>query len=90
MFRPASLLPYPKATIRRCLEALLDYSEGRATSKHLDESMQTPEAAESIRKVLFYLDDFIDVAPSDLPTDPGDNRRVGFSFLGTIGGAAET
>ncbi|MHB1955034.1 MAG: hypothetical protein ACYCOU_14955, partial [Sulfobacillus sp.] len=43
LFRPASLLPYPKATIKRALQAQLDFSEGQRDSQFLDASTRTPE-----------------------------------------------
>ena len=77
MFKPSALLPYPRGVIRHALETLLNFVEGRATSPYLDDAIRTPDAAEAIRASLAQLDDFVDVPPAELPTDPQENLRVG-------------
>lgn len=44
MYRPSSLLPYPKEVIRRALTALLDFVEGRRNSNLLDEAIRHPSS----------------------------------------------
>ena len=78
MFRPASGLPYSKGDIETALIALLDFVEGRRESRLLDVAIRTPEEAEIIRTCLVLLDDFLDVPPEQLPTEPKANARVGF------------
>jgi hypothetical protein len=80
MYRPASLLPYPKEVIRRALEALLDFVEGRRDSRFLDVSIRTPEVADTVRTTLHLLDDFVDVPAEKLPTEPHENTRVGLDL----------
>ncbi|MGH8193773.1 MAG: hypothetical protein ACREQ8_05130, partial [Woeseiaceae bacterium] len=36
IYRPSSILPYPRTVIRRALQALLDFVEGRRNSRFLD------------------------------------------------------
>lgn len=76
-YRPASLLPYPKDDIRRALNALLDFVEGRRPSTLLDVSIRTPELAETLRIALITLDDFLDLPTESLPTKPQENALVG-------------
>ena len=78
LFRPASLLPYPKATIKRALEALLEFTEGRRDSQFLDASTRTPEAVELLQWGIATLDDYLEVPPESLPTDRLPNAEVGF------------
>jgi len=80
MYRPAALLPYPKAVIRRALNALLDFVEGRCDSLLIDGKMRTSELAATIRATLEQLDDFLDVPAGRLPTDPVQNARVGYQL----------
>lgn len=80
MYRPASLLPYPKPVIRRALEALLDFIEGRRQSRFLDASIRSPAVAETVRTTLQLLDDFLDVSAEKLPTEPLENARVGLQL----------
>lgn len=80
LFKPASLLPYPRAAIAGALHALLDFAEGRIDSPYLDPSLRSAERAGTIRACLMQLDDFLDVAPSRLPNDPQENVRVGSTF----------
>ena len=77
MYRPVSILPYPKATVKRALEALLAYVEGRSDSTFLDESIRTPVVADTIRTCLLLLDHFVDLPAAELPTDPLQNAAVG-------------
>lgn len=77
MYRPASLLPYPKEAIRSALEALLDFIEGRRNSAFVEAGMRTPQAADTVRFTLHLLDDFLDVPAAQLPTQPHDNLRAG-------------
>ena len=78
MFQPASSLPYPKTDIRNAMTALLDFVEGRRESSLLDVGLRQPEVAETLKVALIRLDDFIDIPPADLPTDPMENIQVGF------------
>lgn len=80
IYRPASLLPYPKEAIRSALEALLDFIEGRRNSAFLETGMRTPRAAETVRTTLLVLDDFLDVPAAELPSEPYENMRVGLQF----------
>jgi hypothetical protein len=80
MYRPASLLPYPKPVIRAALEALFDFIEGRRQSRFLDASIRSPEVADSVSSLLVSLDDFLDVPAVQLPTDPHENLRVGLQL----------
>lgn len=82
MYRPASLLPYPKATIRRALQALLDFVECRRESKFLDSALRTSEIAATLRTALVSLDDFLDVPAANLPTDARQNLLVGSRLSG--------
>ena len=77
LYRPASLLPYPKDDIRRALNALLDFVEGRRPSTALDVSICKPEVAETLRIALGLLDEFLDVPAETLPTNPRENALVG-------------
>lgn len=77
MYRPSSLLPYPKEVIRRALEALLDFTEGRRQSHLLDASSRNSQVADTIRDCLDTLDDFLDVPAEQLPTNVSENARIG-------------
>ena len=77
MYRPASLLPYPKEAIRSALEALLEFIEGRRNSAFLEESMRTPQAADTVLSALLHIDDFLDVPAEQLPTQPRENMHAG-------------
>ena len=78
MFRPASELPYAKGDIETALTALLDFVEGRRESRLLDAAIRQPGVAENIRTSLVLLDDFLDIPPDQLPTEPKANAREGF------------
>ncbi len=80
MYRPSSLLPYPKPVIRAALTALLDFVEGRRASALLDVGLRTAQVSDHIEAALVHLDDFLDVAPEKLPTDPSENASVGFQL----------
>jgi hypothetical protein len=82
VFRPASGLPYSKGDIETALAALLDFVEGRRESPLLDAAIRQPEAADNIKTALFFLDDFIDVPPEQLPTETNANLQVGFRGAG--------
>ena len=77
MYRPASLLPYPREAIRNALEALLDFIEARRESCYLDTSIRTPEAADTVRTCLALLDNFLEVPSAMLPTDRMENAKAG-------------
>ena len=77
MYRPASLLPYPREVIRNALEALLDFIEARRDSRYFDTSIRTPEAADTVRTCLALLDDFLEVPAQMLPTDRMENAKAG-------------
>lgn len=72
MYKPSSLLPFPKPAIREALERLLDVAEGRATSPHLD-LVDTEEWGKAVRNCIFLLDTYLDAPPEKVPTDPGEN-----------------
>lgn len=80
MYRPAALLPYPKEVIRQALSALLDFVEGRRTSDLLSADLRDPEIADVIRVALNSLEEFVDVPPARLPTNPRENMRVGIEL----------
>ena len=80
MFRPAALLPYPKPLIRAALLALLDFAEGRRDSTLIDIGMRRLDMVYTIRNTLDHLDDFLDVPPEQLPTDPIENSAVGLEL----------
>ena len=80
MYRPSSLLPYPKPVIRAALTALLDFVEGRRASVLLDGSIRTAQVADHLEAALVHLDDFLDVAPEKLPTDPLENASIGLQL----------
>jgi hypothetical protein len=83
MYRPASLLPFPKPVIRSALQSLLDVAEGRRVSPHIDSSVfSTPESADSIRTALGVLDEFIERPETEFPTDPRANILYGTSLRG--------
>lgn len=78
MYKPATLLPYPKAVIADALEHLLEAAEGGDDSAV---SFENPEeAVRSLRMGLDYLDDFLEVPADELPTDPVANVRFGSSW----------
>ena len=79
MYRPAVLLPYPKPLIRAALLTLLDFVEGRRDSTIVERDMLQLRS-ETILRVLEWLDDFLDVPPEQLPTDPTENSVVGFEL----------
>lgn len=83
LYRPASMLPYPKKQIREALSTLLTFVDGQAESPLLDADLRTPEASETIRKCILSLDDFLDIPEHDLPTDPMENVVVGTQFIRT-------
>jgi len=80
LYRPTSILPYPKPVIRNALETLLDVAEERKSSPYIDFAGKSEFAAETIRSTLIMLDDFLDVPPDQLPTEPRANVRIGAQF----------
>ena len=60
--------------------ALLDFAEGRRDSTLIDIGMRRLDIADTIRKMLDHLDDFLDVPPEKLPTDPIENSAVGLEL----------
>ncbi len=83
MWKPASLLPYPKTTIKGAMTALLDFIEGRVQSPHIDVSIRSSEAAEMVKSTLVLLDNYLEIPASELPTEPLANGRVAAEFLGS-------
>ena len=79
-YRPSSLLPYPKPVIKAALTALLDFVESRRASVLLDGSLKTAQVADDLEAALADLDDFLDVAPEKLPTDPLENASIGLQL----------
>ena len=79
MYRPEALLPYPKLLIRVALLTTLDFVEGRRDSTIVERDMLQLRS-ETILIVLECLDDFLDVPPEQLPTDPTENSVVGFEL----------
>jgi hypothetical protein len=77
MYRPAELLPYPRGEIRKAVEAMLAYAEGRKSSRLLEPKAQCEELAQHLRTCLAYLDDYLEVPPEQLPRDALENARVG-------------
>lgn len=77
IYKPASTLPYPKDAIRSALTALREFAEYRRESTLLDTSLRSPHAAQAIRGCLVYLDHYLEVSPSDLPTTRLENFNVG-------------
>ena len=77
LYRPASLLPYPKEVIERALSTLCDLVEGRRSSDLLDPAIHQPEFADTIKSTLIHLDGFLEVPADCLPTDSMENMRVG-------------
>jgi hypothetical protein len=77
LYRPASVLPYPKPVIERVLRTLLDVAEGRASSPLIEFGSDPSAAADTIRAVLTTLDDFLDVPAAELPTEPKANLMIG-------------
>jgi hypothetical protein len=84
LFRPASLLPYPKPVISATLNALLDFAEGRRESKLLSQEFRSTEFADTLRATLVHLDDFLELSPEQLPTDRHENLRIGFEIRDII------
>ena len=75
-FKPASLLPYPKREIAEALSAMLDYAEGRTSSKHFDPGVRQPVVVTTLQAALVQLEAFLEVSPSELPRD----RRANIEF----------
>jgi hypothetical protein len=76
-FKPASLLPYPKREIAEALSAILDYAEGRASSKHLDPIIRQPNVVTTLQAALVQLETFLDVPPGEIPRDHRANIEFG-------------
>jgi hypothetical protein len=83
VYKPVSLLPYPKQTIAAALTALLDVAEGRRRSPLLASTVRDSNASETLRTVIDFLDDFVEIPAARLPTDPIANIRVGSSLKQT-------
>ena len=81
IWKPASLLPYPRPVIHAALTALLDFAERRRSSRYLDDSLRSDDAITAIKNALDFLGTYLDVAPSDLPTDPSENLVAAEQFL---------
>jgi hypothetical protein len=58
MYRPSSLLPYPKPVVRAALITLLDFIERRRDSRHLKIAMRRPDVADAITRALEHLDEY--------------------------------
>lgn len=85
LYRPASQLPYPKPVIRMAIQALLDFASGQRESSILDESIRNAKSVDTFESVLHFLDNYLEIPPSELPTETEKNLRVGSAFLGSIG-----
>jgi len=81
IWKPSSVLPYPKPVIRAALTALLDFAEGRRSSRHLDGSLRTEEKIDAIRNALNFLATYLDIPAADLPTSPSDNLIAAEKYL---------
>lgn len=75
-FKPASLLPYTKREIAEALSAMLDYAEGRASSKHFDPIIRQPAVVTTLQAALVQLETFIDVPADEIPRE----RRANIAF----------
>ncbi len=80
IYAPASALPHSKHDIRLALSALLDFAEDRRQSPLLDDTLREPEMIDVLSTCLVRLDDFLDVSPEQLPTEPRENVRVGLQL----------
>ena len=81
MFRSEADLPYEKGDIRKALEALLAFSEERASSDYVDVSLRSPEFADTLRSCLLHLEnDFLPVPAEEVPTERHANGAFGFKY----------
>jgi hypothetical protein len=76
-FKPASLLPYPKRDVAEALSAILDYAEGRTSSKHFDPIIRQPTVVTTLHAALVQLETFLDVPPGKIPREPRANIEFG-------------
>lgn len=77
-YRPASLLPHPKAEIRKALTALLAYARGVRGSRHLHPRIRARPVVQTLEASLLQLDTFLHVPAEDIPREPRANVAFGF------------
>lgn len=79
IYRPSSLLPYPKKFITRSLEFNIDYLNNE------NKIFSTPENKENmlgtLRGGLAYLDNFLDVNEDELPIETVPNLHKGRELM---------
>ena len=76
-FKPAGLLPFPKAYTNQAMRLLLALGRGEQTSRHLEPDAISGDDLEAMERNAQLLQAFIDVSPDDLPTEPDENLRYG-------------
>lgn len=77
MYKPASLLPYPKPEIEKAIRSLLSYANGSSGSRLLNPSIRNQDVVDQLEVALATLTMFLDLPPQDLPTEPRQNGVVG-------------
>jgi hypothetical protein len=82
MYRPTTDLPYSKIEILAALDALLDYSSSRRSSRLLDASIRTSEYQKVLEACKAQLQFFVDNGGQPLPTDMAQNVLVGSRLAG--------
>lgn len=80
VYRPVSLLPYPKEEIRKALTALLEYAQGLRESRHLHPRIRKPSVVDTLMASLLHLDTFLDVAADVIPREPQANVEFGVRY----------
>ncbi|MEO6067155.1 MAG: hypothetical protein ABIQ41_04120 [Gemmatimonadales bacterium] len=80
LFKPASMLPFPREDIRTALEALLAFARGERSSTLLDASFRNQQSIDQLEVALLSLDNFLDVPEDQIPVELRDNARLGFGL----------
>jgi hypothetical protein len=84
-FRPESILPFPKESIRAALVCLKECVEGKGPKGQLvpsgSETISDAEYLDAIEASLIHLDDFINAPRELIPVDMSENGVFGFAIL---------
>lgn len=80
-YKPASLLPHPRAEIRKALTALLAYAHGRRSSRHLHPRLRASAVVDTLEASLLQLETFLDVPAAEIPREPRANVEYGFRHV---------
>ena len=78
IYRPASLLPYPKQYIKKACQFIC--KQLRSEHPNWERPANADEMLNNIGAIEAFLPNFIEIPESELPTDTRENLKVGSSY----------